>query len=128
MIKVAELFSDEDKIVKQRIDAKNELESYVCLFFERFIFTFFSLSYTYALRNQIKDQKGHFQELTFTEISTITNAVEKQIKWIDSNANANADEFKKQKQQLERVVLQIMSKIHGYKSSNNTRSQYHGEL
>lgn len=29
MIKVAELFSDEDKLVKQRIDAKNELESYV---------------------------------------------------------------------------------------------------
>lgn len=29
MIKVAELFSDEDKLVKQRIDAKSELESYV---------------------------------------------------------------------------------------------------
>ena len=32
MIKVAELFSDEDKVVKQRIDAKNDLESYVSYF------------------------------------------------------------------------------------------------
>ena len=76
----------------------------------------------------MKDQKGHFQELTSTEKSTITNAVENQIKWIDSNTNAKVEEFKKQKQQLERTVLQIMSKIHGYKPNNNNRSQYHGEL
>ncbi|CAF1357562.1 unnamed protein product [Rotaria sordida] len=113
MIKVAELFTDEDKLVKQRIDAKNELESY-----------------TYSLRNQLNDPKTLFEELSSREKSTITNAIENQIKWIDNNPNGKTDDFKKQKKQLERIVLQIMSKIHGY-NSNNTRSQssqYYGEL
>ncbi|CAF1010094.1 unnamed protein product [Rotaria sp. Silwood1] len=113
MIKVAELFSDEDKLVRQRIDAKNELESY-----------------TYSLRNQLKDPKTLFGELSSKEKSTITDAVENQIKWIDTNPNGKTDDFRKQKKQLERIVLQIMSKIHGY-NSNKTRSQssqYYGEL
>ncbi|CAF3479494.1 unnamed protein product [Rotaria socialis] len=110
MIKVAELFSDEDKLVKQRIEAKNDLESY-----------------TYLLRNQLINQKGYFQELSPKETSTIQNAVDNQIKWIDSNINAKTDEFKKQKKKLETIVLQIMSTIHGYKSNYN-RTAYHGEL
>ncbi|CAF4151853.1 unnamed protein product, partial [Rotaria magnacalcarata] len=110
MIKVAELFSDEDKLVKQRIEAKNDLESY-----------------TYLLRNQLINQKGYFQELSPKETSTIKNAVDNQIKWIDSNINAKTDEFKKQKKKLETIVLQIMSTIHGYKSNYN-RTEYHGEL
>jgi molecular chaperone DnaK (HSP70) len=127
MIKVAELFSDEDKTVKQRIDAKNELESLVFIFIIIFIFEYFLFSYTYSLRNQLKDQKGFFGELSLKEQSTITNAVENQIKWIDSNTDAKTDEFIKQKKQLERIVLQIMSTIHGYKPNNN-RTQNHGEL
>ncbi|CAF3088178.1 unnamed protein product [Rotaria sp. Silwood2] len=113
MIKVAELFADEDKIVKERINAKNELESYI-----------------YLLRNQLKDLKTFFEELLSKEKSIITNAIENQIKWIDTNPNVKVDQFRKQKKQLETIILQIMSKIHGY-NVNNTRSQssqYYGEL
>lgn len=102
--------------------------SYLHIFCEIIRIFSFLLRYTYSLRNQLRDQKGYFEELTFQEKSTITNAVENQIKWIDSNVNAKVEEFQKQKKQLERTVLQIMSKIHGYKPDNHNQSRYQGEL
>ncbi|CAF1332853.1 unnamed protein product [Rotaria sordida] len=113
MIRVAEIFADEDKVVKERINAKNELESY-----------------TYTLRTQLRDEKSLFEELSSKEKTTIADAVEDQIKWLDANPAAKIDEYRKRKNQLEVIVMRIMSRFEG-QNSNNTRSQssaYYGEL
>jgi len=95
MIKDAEKFADEDKKVKEKVEAKNELESYV-----------------YSLKNQLNDKEKLGGKLSDDEKETITNAVEEKIKWLESNANAEVEDFKDQKKQLEEIVNPIMTKFY----------------
>jgi len=95
MIKDAEKFADEDKKVKERVEAKNELESYV-----------------YSLKNQVNDKEKLGGKLSEDEKETITTAVEEKIKWLEANANAEVEDFKEQKKSLEEAVNPIMSKLY----------------
>ncbi|CAF1000871.1 unnamed protein product [Adineta steineri] len=113
MVRVAEIFSEEDKVVARQINAKNELESY-----------------TYSIRTQLRDTNSLFNELSSKEKTTITDAVENQIKWLDTNPTVKIDEFIKRKKQLEAIVMQMLSRFEGH-NSNNTRwqsSSNEGEL
>jgi len=95
MIKDAEKFADDDKKVKEKVESKNELESYV-----------------YSLKNQLADKEKLGGKLSDDEKETITNAVEEKIKWLEANANAEVDEFKEQKKNLEEIVNPIMTKLY----------------
>jgi len=95
MIKESEKFADEDKKVRERVEAKNELESYC-----------------YSLKNQIGDKEKLGGKLSDDEKSTITEAVEEKIKWLESNSEAEVDDYKTQKKELEEVVHPIMSKFY----------------
>jgi heat shock protein 5 len=95
MIKESEKFADEDKKIKERVEAKNELESYV-----------------YSLKNQIGDKEKLGGKLSDEEKSTISEAIEEKIKWLEGNGEAEVEEFKAQKKELEEVVHPIMSKFY----------------
>ena len=95
MINDAEKFSEEDKAVKEKVDAKNDLEGL-----------------TYNLKNQIDDKEKLGGKLSDEEKSTIENAVDEKIKWLDSNPDASVEEMKSQKKSLEEVVNPIISKIY----------------
>jgi endoplasmic reticulum chaperone BiP len=95
MIKDAEKFADEDKKLKERVEAKNELESYV-----------------YSLKNQLSDKEKLGGKLSEEEKTTITDAVEEKIKWLDGHASAETEEFKEQKKALEEIVNPIMTKLY----------------
>jgi len=96
MIKESEKFADEDKKVKEKVEAKNELESYV-----------------YSLKNQINDKEKLGGKLSDEEKTTITEAIEEQIKWLESNSEgAEVDDLKAQKKALEEIVHPIMSKFY----------------
>jgi heat shock protein 5 len=95
MIKEAEKFADEDKRVKEKVEAKNELESYV-----------------YSLKNQVNDKEKLGGKLAEDEKEKITTAVEEKIKWLESHADADVDDFKEQKKSLEEIVHPIMSKFY----------------
>ncbi|KAI2808522.1 Endoplasmic reticulum chaperone BiP, partial [Blomia tropicalis] len=95
MIKDAEKFSDEDKKIKERVEAKNELESYA-----------------YSLKNQIGDKEKLGGKLTDDDKSTIESAVEESIKWLDSNQDADVEELKSKKKQLEEKVQPIITKLY----------------
>ena len=96
MIKDSEKFADEDKKVKERVDAKNELESYA-----------------YSLKTQLNDKEKLGGKLSADDKETIEKAVEEQIKWLESNQGAEADELKEHKKQLEEIVTPIMTKLYG---------------
>ena len=95
MIKDAEKFADEDKRVKEKVEAKNELESYA-----------------YSLKTQLADKEKLGGKLSDDDKKAVEEAVEKAIKWLDSNADAEVDELKAQKKELESVVHPIVSKIY----------------
>ncbi|CAF3874173.1 unnamed protein product, partial [Rotaria sordida] len=96
MIKDSEKFADEDKKVKERVDAKNELESYA-----------------YSLKTQLNDKEKLGGKLSSDDKEKIEKAVEEQIKWLESNPAADVDELKEHKKELEEIVTPIMTKLYG---------------
>lgn len=95
MVNDAEKFADDDKKVKERVEARNELESYA-----------------YSLKNQVGDKEKLGGKLSEDDKETITKAVEEKISWLDKNQEADVEEFKKQKKELEDVVQPIVSKLY----------------
>ncbi|XP_059143506.1 endoplasmic reticulum chaperone BiP [Physella acuta] len=95
MINDAEKYADDDKKVKEKVDAKNELESYA-----------------YSLKNQINDKEKLGAKLSDGDKEKITEAVDETIKWLESNAEADAEEFKEKKTELEGIVQPIMTKLY----------------
>ena len=95
MINDAEKFADDDKKVKEKVEAKNELESYA-----------------YSLKNQIGDKEKLGGKLSDEDKKKIEEAVDEKIKWLESNADADTEDLKAQKKELEEVVTPIMSKLY----------------
>ncbi|CDK13433.1 Heat shock 70 kDa protein C [Caenorhabditis elegans] len=95
MINDAEKFAEDDKKVKDKAEARNELESYA-----------------YNLKNQIEDKEKLGGKLDEDDKKTIEEAVEEAISWLGSNAEASAEELKEQKKDLESKVQPIVSKLY----------------
>merc|ERR1712088_1185059 len=85
MINDAEKFADEDAKLKGKVEARNELESYA-----------------YSLKNQIGDK----------EKEKIEEIVNEKIKWLEENQEADVDEFKAQKKEMEDIVQPIIAKLY----------------
>uniref|UniRef100_A0A2I3H4B5 Endoplasmic reticulum chaperone BIP n=1 Tax=Nomascus leucogenys TaxID=61853 RepID=A0A2I3H4B5_NOMLE len=83
MVNDAEKFAEEDKKLKECIDTRNELESYAC-----------------SLKNQIGDKEK-------------LGAVEEKTEWLGSHQDADTEDFKAKKKELEEIVQPIISKLHG---------------
>lgn len=95
MLNDAEKFADEDKKLKERVDARNELESYA-----------------YSLKNQINDKEKLGAKLSDEDKEKITEAVDEAIKWLEENTEADTEALKEHKTELEGVVQPIMSKLY----------------
>lgn len=95
MIKDAEKFADDDKKLKERIDAKNDLESYA-----------------YSLKTQLADKDKLGGKLSDDEKTKIEEASQDAISWIESNAQADASDIKSKKKELEAIVTPIITKLY----------------
>lgn len=95
MIQDAEKFAEDDKRVKDKVDAKNELESY-----------------TYSLKNQVGDSEKLGSKLSESEKTEITEAVDAAIEWLDNNPDADVEELKAKKKEVEDIVNPIISKLY----------------
>jgi len=95
MINDAEKFAEDDKKVKEGVEARNEIESYA-----------------YSLKNQIGDKEKLGGKLSDEEKKTIEEAVDDAISWLDSNKDASVDDLKEKKKDLESKVQPIISKLY----------------
>ena len=92
MVADAETFKEEDNAHRAKIDAKNELENYV-----------------YSLKGMLteegKDKLG-------VDAEKIENSVKEMAGWIDSNPNADVEEYKTKKREIEELCTPIISKMY----------------
>jgi heat shock protein 5 len=95
MINDAEKFAEEDKKVKEKVEARNELEGYA-----------------YSLKNQIGDKEKLGGKLSSEDKETIETAVNEAISWLEKNHDAEIEDFKEHKKQLEEVVQPIVGKLY----------------
>merc|ERR1719329_289451 len=68
MVREAEEFADEDKNLKERVDARNGLEGYA-----------------YNMRNQVNDEEKLGSKISEEDKETIEEAVTEAIDWLDEN-------------------------------------------
>jgi len=95
MIKAAEENAASDKKLKERVDAKNDLESFA-----------------YSLKNQLKDKDKLGAKLTGDDKTKVEKAVDEAIAWMEKNQQADSEALKKRKKELEEIVQPIMSKLY----------------
>jgi len=95
MINDAEKFADEDAKLKGKVEARNELESYA-----------------YSLKNQIGDKEKLGGKLSDEEKTTIEEQINEKIAWLEENVDADAEEMKAQKKEMEDIVQPIIAKLY----------------
>ena len=95
MINDAEKFADDDKALKDKVDARNELESYA-----------------YSLKSQVADKEKLGGKLSDDDKETIEKAVQEKIDWLEANREAETEELQSQKKELESVVQPIVGKLY----------------
>merc|ERR1712187_907733 len=92
-------FADEDKKVKERVDAKNAFDGYI-----------------HAMRNAAEgsgDNKGLSEKLDSEEKEKIMDAIKDGQSWLDSNPEADAEEIKEKQKEVEGICAPIVSKYYG---------------
>jgi len=96
MVKEAEEFADEDKKQKDKVDGRNGLEGYC-----------------YNLKNQLEDEeKGIGSKLGDEDKEALTEAVNAALEWLESNQDAEPEEFKEKLKEVEKIANPIMSKVY----------------
>ena len=109
MIKEAESMADEDKKLKEKIEAKNGLDSYI-----------------YTLKSQLADEKQLGGKLDDDDKEAIHDALKEKEQWINSHAaDVTKEDIDEQKSELEQVVSPIVSKI--YQSSKGATEPEEGD-
>jgi len=95
MVQEAEEFAEEDKNLKERVDARNGLEGYA-----------------YNMRNQVNDEEKLGDKISDEDKETIEEAVTEAIDWLDENPEADAEEYKEKLTELEGVCNPIVQKLY----------------
>ena len=90
MIEDAETFAIKDRLDKERVECKNELEQYA-----------------FDLKKEIKKTVGNVSEKDRNKIMT---RIEDVLKWLDTDADATTEMCKQIKKNLEETANQVLSK------------------
>merc|ERR1711981_882110 len=99
MIKEAEQFADEDKKVKERVDAKNAFDGYM-----------------HSMKSAVEgsgENKGLSEKMDSDEKEKIKEALKDGQEWMDSNPEAEAEEIKDKHKEIEGICAPIISKYYG---------------
>eukprot|EP01025_Chloroclados_australasicus_P005511 TRINITY_DN1168_c0_g1_i1.p1 TRINITY_DN1168_c0_g1~~TRINITY_DN1168_c0_g1_i1.p1 ORF type:complete len:659 (+),score=128.91 TRINITY_DN1168_c0_g1_i1:384-2360(+) len=93
MLKEAEEFAEQDKKVKARIDARNNLESYC-----------------YSMSQTVDDKLA--DKLDDDEKDKIKDAVSEALEWLDDNQDAEVEEFEDKLKELQDITQPIIAKVY----------------
>ncbi|XP_076811938.1 heat shock cognate 71 kDa protein-like [Clavelina lepadiformis] len=104
MVNEAEKYKDEDSKQREKIDAKNALESYA-----------------FNLKSTIEEEKIK-SKLSEQDRTNVLSKAKETIDWLDHNQTAEKDEFEYQQKELEKVAAPIMKKLY----QQNGGSQHGG--
>jgi heat shock protein 5 len=96
MVQEAEDFAEEDKKVKERIDARNGLESYL-----------------YNLKNALDDdEKGLADQLSAEYKKELTDMIDETLDWMDENPEADKEDYDEKLKEVENVANPIMRNLY----------------
>ena len=97
MVQEAEEFAEEDKAMKDRVDARNGLEGYL-----------------YSVKNTLEDEdgKGIADKIEDGDKDAVEEAVKEALDWLEDNQEEEAQAYKDKQKEVEKVVMPIMQKAY----------------
>ena len=95
MIRDAEKFAEEDKLLKEKIDARNSLDNYL-----------------HTMRNTIEDPEKLADKLDDEDKETITEALEEHQEWLSENPDAEAEDYEEHLKDLQAVCDPIVAQVY----------------
>jgi len=93
MVNDAEKYKEEDEKQRDRIAAKNALESYA-----------------FSLKSTVEDEKVK-DKISDEDKKAIMDKASETLTWLDSNQTAEKDEYEYQQKELEKIAMPIMTKL-----------------
>lgn len=94
MVSDAERFKQEDEVQRERITAKNSLESYC-----------------FNMKQTVEDEKIA-EKMEADDKQHVLDAVNNTIKWLDANQTAEKDEFDHRLKEVEKTCAPIITKLY----------------
>jgi len=94
MVREAEEFAEEDKKVKERIDARNGLESYL-----------------YNLKNTLDDDEKS-ASISAEDKKELTDAVDEALDWLEENPEADKEDYDEKQKEIEQISGPIMRNMY----------------
>ena len=95
MVSEAEKYKKDDEMQREKIAARNSLESYV-----------------YNVKQTAEDPNVE-NKLNVADLETVKSKTQEVIAWLDRNSLADKEEYKEKEKDLQRVCSPIMAKLHG---------------
>jgi len=95
MLRDEEEHREQDKIVRETIEARNGLEGFA-----------------YNLKNQINDEEKLGGKISEEDKETLEKKIKEVLDWLDENKEADKDAFEEKKKDLEAVSNPIVSKLY----------------
>jgi len=95
MVEEAEEFAEEDRKIKERVDARNSLETYA-----------------YNMKNSVEDDDKLANKLEDEDKLAVEEAIKETLDWLDDNQNAEKEEYEDKLKEMEAVCNPIVSKVY----------------
>ena len=108
MIADSEKFAEEDKAIKEKIDARNSFENYI-----------------YQMKSSVEDKDKLAEKLSDEDKSTIKDALTDAQDWLNANQDAEKDDFEDKLKELQSTCDPIVAKV--YQSQGGQSGSSHAE-
>jgi len=95
MIADSEKFAEEDKAIKEKIDARNSFENYI-----------------YQMKSSVEDKDKLAEKLSDEDKSKIKDAITDAQDWLNANQDAEKDDFDDKLKELQSVCDPIIAKVY----------------
>jgi L1 cell adhesion molecule like protein len=92
MVSEAEIFAEEDKNARERVNARSSLEAFVI-----------------QLKNSMKEE-GFIKGISATDLEILELQLDEIIKWLEEQPNATKENYEEKKKKMEDKVMPIMTK------------------
>jgi heat shock protein 5 len=103
LVEEAAQFSDEDKRVKQRIESRTGLESYV-----------------YNLKRSIDDEDGVGGKIPKSDKEKLLDEIQDILEWMEQNPHAIKEDYDEKQKAIDKLAGPVMSRLYQSSGTPNT--------
>lgn len=106
MVKEAEEFAEEDKKMREKIDARNKLETYI-----------------YNMRSTIGDKDKLADKIDSDDKEKIESTLKEALEWLDDNPDAGKVDFDDKLKEVEAVCNPVIKQVYEKSGGSSADSQ-----